>query len=99
MADREKKRGRQGEKDAKKTVLGISENLEAVLCYALGWITGLIFLLLEKDNRFVRFHALQSLITLRVLETKRLLKTRSLSLSAAACSRSEALLKKSFLHG
>lgn len=50
-----------------KTSLGITENLEALLCYALGWITGLIFLLVEKDNAFVRFHALQSLVTFGVL--------------------------------
>ena len=33
----------------------------------LGWVTGLIFLLLEKDNKFVKFHAMQSLITFLVL--------------------------------
>ena len=32
------------------------------LSYLGGWITGLIFLLLERENRFVRFHAMQSLI-------------------------------------
>ncbi|HZR44332.1 MAG TPA: DUF4870 domain-containing protein [Ktedonobacteraceae bacterium] len=32
------------------------------LCYLGGWVTGLIFLLLKKENRFVRFHAMQSLI-------------------------------------
>ena len=47
----------------KNTVLGVSENLEALLCYALGWVTGLIFLLIEPKNEFVRFHALQSLVT------------------------------------
>jgi len=46
-----------------KTILGITENLEALLCYAVGWVTGLVFLLLEKENAFVRFHALQSLVT------------------------------------
>ena len=51
----------------KKTVLGITENLEALLCYALGWVSGLIFLLVEKDNAYVRFHALQSLVTFGVL--------------------------------
>lgn len=44
------------------TVLGISENIEALLCYVLGWITGIVFLLLEKENEFVRFHAMQSLV-------------------------------------
>ncbi|MFW6247450.1 MAG: DUF4870 domain-containing protein [bacterium] len=46
----------------KDTVLGIGENLEAVLCYVGFWITGIIFLAIEKENNFVRFHALQSLI-------------------------------------
>lgn len=47
----------------KDTVLGVTENLEGLFCYAFGWVTGLIFLLLETKNAFVRFHALQSLIT------------------------------------
>lgn len=47
----------------KNTVTGLTENLEALLCYALGWISGLLFLLLETKNAFVRFHALQSLTT------------------------------------
>lgn len=51
----------------KKTVLGVTENLEALLCYALGWLSGLIFLFLEKDNAYVRFHALQALATFGVL--------------------------------
>jgi uncharacterized membrane protein len=51
----------------KKTVLGVTENLEALLCYALGWVTGLVFLFMEKDNAYVRFHALQSLVALGAL--------------------------------
>ncbi len=47
----------------KNTVLGVTENLEALFCYALGWVTGLVFLLLEQKNAFVRFHAMQSLVT------------------------------------
>jgi uncharacterized membrane protein len=46
-----------------KTSTGMNPNVAAMLCYLAGWITGLIFFLIEKDNRFVRFHALQSLIT------------------------------------
>ncbi|MGM0438643.1 MAG: DUF4870 domain-containing protein [Bacillota bacterium] len=45
------------------TALGIDENLEALLCYILGWVTGIIFLFVEKENDFVRFHAMQSLVT------------------------------------
>lgn len=51
----------------KNTVLGVTENLEGLLCYVFGWVTGLIFLLLEQKNAFVRFHALQSLVTFLAL--------------------------------
>jgi uncharacterized membrane protein len=46
-----------------KTSTGMDQNVAGLLCYLAGWITGLIFFLLEKDNRFVRFHAMQSIIT------------------------------------
>jgi len=44
-----------------KTTLGLNQNIEALLCYVLGWLSGVIFLILEKENSFVRFHAMQSL--------------------------------------
>ncbi|MCX7843464.1 MAG: DUF4870 domain-containing protein [Clostridia bacterium] len=53
--------------NSKKTSLGLDENLEALLCYVLGWISGLVFFLLEKDSKFVKFHALQSVITFLAL--------------------------------
>ena len=43
------------------TYSGIEENIAGLLCYVLGWVTGLIFFLIEKDNKFVRFHAVQSM--------------------------------------
>lgn len=46
-----------------KTSTGMTENLAGLLCYLAGWVTGLIFFLIEKENRFVRFHAMQSMIT------------------------------------
>ncbi|MFA5175768.1 MAG: DUF4870 domain-containing protein [Candidatus Nanoarchaeia archaeon] len=46
-----------------KTALGLDENVEGLLCYVLIFITGIVFLILEKDNKFVKFHALQSLLT------------------------------------
>ncbi|MDR6227509.1 DUF4870 domain-containing protein [Desmospora profundinema] len=42
---------------------GLDPKVAALLCYVLGWVTGLIFLLMEKENRFVKFHAWQSIIT------------------------------------
>lgn len=46
-----------------KTSMRLNANLAGALCYLLGWITGLIFLLSEEKNQFVRFHAVQSIIT------------------------------------
>jgi uncharacterized membrane protein len=37
-------------------------NVRAALTYLAGWLTGLIFLLTEKEDKFVRFHAAQSLV-------------------------------------
>lgn len=46
-----------------KTSLNLSENIEALLAYIFFWVTGIIFLLIEKENKFVKFHAMQSLAT------------------------------------
>jgi len=45
---------------------GLTENVAGLLCYVLGWLTGLIFLLIDK-RPFVRFHAAQSLVTFGAL--------------------------------
>lgn len=47
--------------------LGVPVNIAGVLCYVLGWISGLVVFFVEKKSRFVRFHALQSLITFGIL--------------------------------
>jgi uncharacterized membrane protein len=47
--------------DLGKTSTGINPNVAGLLCYLLGFVTGIIFLVLEKENRFVRFHAMQSI--------------------------------------
>jgi len=50
-----------------KSSTGLEENVAGLLCYVLGWITGLVFFLIEKDSNFVRFHAMQSIIVFGVL--------------------------------
>jgi uncharacterized membrane protein len=42
---------------------GLSSNVAGLLTYLFGFITGIIFLVLEpyKNDRFVRFHAFQSI--------------------------------------
>lgn len=44
----------------------ISENVAGALCYALGWLTGLIFFFIDK-RPFVRFHAAQSIVVFGTL--------------------------------
>ncbi|HEX4603687.1 MAG TPA: zinc-ribbon domain-containing protein, partial [Candidatus Angelobacter sp.] len=45
------------------TSTGLTNNVAGMLCYILGIITGIIFLVMDpyKNNRFVRFHAFQSI--------------------------------------
>ncbi|MEK5208393.1 DUF4870 domain-containing protein [Psychrobacillus sp. FSL H8-0510] len=42
----------------KNNAIGLDENIAGMLCYF--FIVGLIFLFVEKENSFIRFHALQS---------------------------------------
>lgn len=46
---------------------GLDENVAGFLCYLLGFITGIVFLVVERESRFVKFHAKQSTITFLVL--------------------------------
>ena len=43
-----------------KSLLGLDERVVAALSYLFGSISGIIVLVLERDNKYVRFHALQS---------------------------------------
>lgn len=49
------------------TSLGLDPRMAAALAYLAWWVTGLIVLALERENRFVRFHALQSTFALGAL--------------------------------
>ena len=48
------------------TQTGMSENVAGLLCYLLGWVTGIIFFLIDK-RPFVRFHAAQSIVVFGAL--------------------------------
>lgn len=50
------------QKDLGKSSTGMQPNVAALLSYLLGVITGIIFYVLEKENKFVRFHAMQSIV-------------------------------------
>lgn len=45
-----------------KSSTGLDENVAALLSYVFNWVSGLIFFLIEKSSRLVRFHAMQSIL-------------------------------------
>jgi uncharacterized membrane protein len=51
---------------------GLSANVAGLLCYVLGWVTGIVFVVLEKKSTFVKFHAWQSIMTFGVLTVAQL---------------------------
>ena len=57
------------DKDLGKTSTGVKADLGGLLCYlpAIGWIIAIVFFVVEKENKFVRFHALQSILLTAVL--------------------------------
>lgn len=52
---------------------GMSANVAGLLCYVLGWVTGIIFVVLEQKSTFVKFHAWQSIMTFGVLSVASLI--------------------------
>jgi len=46
---------------------GLAPNVAGLLCYVGGWISGIIFLVLEQKNRWVRFHAAQSIVVFGII--------------------------------
>src|SRR5579884_3174178 len=48
-----------GQQASPLTSIGLEPRLASALCYALFWVSGLIMLFVEKQNREVRYHALQ----------------------------------------
>ena len=50
-------------KEKERSSTGLDENVAGFLCYLFGFVTGIVFLVVEKESRFVKFHAMQSTIT------------------------------------
>ena len=42
---------------------GLEPRLAAVLSYLFGFVSGIVFLVIERDSAYVRFHAMQSTVT------------------------------------
>ncbi len=49
--------------EKQKSSTGLEENVAGFLCYLFGFVTGIVFLVVEKESLFVKFHAKQSIIT------------------------------------
>jgi uncharacterized membrane protein len=59
--------------DAEKKAAGsestvkLEPKLAGLICYVGFWVSGIIFLIIEKKNKTVRFHAMQSLVVFGIL--------------------------------
>jgi len=63
---------------------GLSANVAGLLCYVALWVTGIIFVVLEKKSTFVKFHAWQSIVVFGVLTLAHLiLSTMLIDIGAA----------------
>lgn len=49
------------------TMSGLDENIAGLLCYLFSLISGIVFLIIEKENKFIRFHAMQAIMTFIVV--------------------------------
>ena len=56
-----------GAAPSSETSTGLASNVSGLLCYVGWWISGIVFVVLEKKSTFVRFHAWQSIVTFGVL--------------------------------
>jgi uncharacterized membrane protein len=64
--EEEKAKIEAGEKEtnsAAASTTNLDQNIAGLLCYVGVWISGIIMLVLEQKNQFVRFHAMQSIVT------------------------------------
>jgi len=46
-----------------KTSMNLDENVAGALSYLIFWLSGIVFYFIEKENKTVRFHAMQSILT------------------------------------
>lgn len=75
IAEEEKLKGEKKEDEGVSST-NLEPNLVGFLCYLGFWITGIIFLILEQKSRFVRFHAMQSIITFVILMVANIILSR-----------------------
>jgi uncharacterized membrane protein len=65
-----------GKKTGTDSTVNLEPNVAALFCYIGLWVTGFIMLLLERENKFTRFHAIQSIIIFGFLSVAGVLLSR-----------------------
>jgi uncharacterized membrane protein len=63
----QEKARREGPEPRGPSSLDLPPRTAGLLCYVGGWISGLVFLILEQKNSWVRFHAAQSIVVFGIL--------------------------------
>jgi len=63
----EQKSERENQEAEARSTTNLEPNVAGLLCYTGIWITGIILLIIEQKSRFVRFHAIQSIIVFGAL--------------------------------
>jgi len=58
------------------TSTGLAPNIAGLLCYIGGWISGIVFLVIEKKSKVVKFHAWQSIMTFGILTVAQIVISR-----------------------
>ncbi len=58
----EERQEKERRKATPEATINLSPNITGVLCYLGIWVTGIIFFILEQRNRWIRFHAAQSIV-------------------------------------
>ncbi len=66
------------------TSVGMSANTAGLLCYVGGWISGIVFAVIEKKSTFVKFHAWQSIMTFGILSVVQIIVSGILAAIAVA---------------
>lgn len=62
MSEQSPQQPQQSKPEGASTSTGLDPNMAGLLAYLVGWVSGLILFLVEKEHQEVRFHAAQSLI-------------------------------------
>ena len=62
MENKTQNKDKKRDKKKMQEISDLGENIRGALCYILGFVSGIFFILTEKKNKFVRFHAMQSII-------------------------------------